>query len=122
MIKSLFLFTASLISFYYLPAHALCSDWQAPQKTGTLDHSILPEASGLAISKHFSDRLYHINDKGDEAFFYQTDLRGQNTRKISIANYIPVDTEDLAYGRCNASGTENCLVIADIGDNKADRG
>jgi len=85
---------------------------------GQLDHSIINEASGLAVSS-FEDRLYHINDSGDGPYFYQTDLTGKNTKKIEIENFVPVDVEDLAYGNC--LDNKNCLFIGDIGDNSEAR-
>lgn len=121
MLKSLFNFSTLVFAAQPIAALALCTNWNPATKLGTLDESILREASGLAISQTFPDRLYHVNDKGDDALFYQTDSRGQGTKKIAIANYSPVDTEDLAYGKCSESGTGNCLIVADIGDNEANR-
>jgi hypothetical protein len=87
------------------------------EQAGVLDTSIINEASGLAVSR-FADRLYHINDSGDGPFFYQTDLKGGNTKKISVDGFVPVDVEDLAYGSC---GKGQCLYIGDIGDNPSQR-
>lgn len=85
-------------------------------KHGALDIDHIAEASGLAISQHSPNQLYHINDSGDGPFLYVTDQNGSNVRKITIENFQPKDVEDLALGSCIDSN-ESCLYIADIGDN-----
>ncbi len=96
-------------------AHAqLCSEWSAPVKVGALDQFVVNEASGLALSRQFPGRAYHVNDSGDGPFFYTTDLSGQNTQRVSFAQTPPTDVEDIAVGPC-ADG--QCVFVADIGDN-----
>lgn len=92
----------------------LCEEWSAPTKVGTLDTKLINEASGLAISRQFPNRAYHINDSGDDAYFYATDLEGAHTQKVRFSVSFPRDVEDIALGSC-ASGS--CLFVADIGDN-----
>jgi len=90
--------------------------WDSAVGAGELDPEIINEASGLAISTQFSDRLYHVNDSGDEGRFYITDFAGDNTRIVNVEFFDPRDVEDLALGQCGSvEGT--CLFIADIGDN-----
>lgn len=84
---------------------------------GALDQRIIAEASGLAISRRFSDRVYHINDSGSGPYVYITDLAGQLQQRVEIGNFSPRDTEDLALGPCGVGST--CLFVADIGDNFA---
>ncbi|OFZ17203.1 MAG: hypothetical protein A2X86_01770 [Bdellovibrionales bacterium GWA2_49_15] len=111
------LLTLMFSSFFSLSAMAqLCSQWSAPEKVGDLDITMIPEASGLAYSKIFPNRLYHNNDSGDGPFFYFTDLEGAKTQKIAVADFTPRDVEEVALGPCQTN--ESCLFLADIGDNK----
>lgn len=86
---------------------------------GELEPSMLPEASGLAVSAKFPDRLYHVNDSGEALFFYLTNRAGGETQQVKVAGVEPVDVEDLGLGPCG--GGDSCLFIADIGDNLAER-
>jgi len=98
-------------------AGGLCKEWAPARPAGVLDHKLIEEASGLAVSSDY-DRLYHINDSGDGPFFYQTDLSGRGTQRIEVRGFEPEDVESLGYGPC---GKGRCLFIADIGDNKHKR-
>lgn len=40
---------------------------------------------------------------------------------MAVAGLDGTDTEDLAVGRCDASGNRSCIYVADIGDNVAAR-
>jgi hypothetical protein len=97
----------------------LCQEWSAPKTLGRLDPSALPEASGLAISKQFANRLYHINDKGNDPIIVVTDAKGTTLTEVEIGGFDPTDTEEIALGPCIDTGT--CLYVGDIGDNNADR-
>jgi len=96
----------------------LCTQWHQGPTHGILDRAYLPEASGIAVSD-LPDRLYHINDSGSTAAFYQTDLTGSGTKKIGIAGFKPLDTEDMGYGPCYDG--DRCLFIGDIGLSKGGR-
>ena len=93
----------------------LCS-WDSAVGAGDLDPKIINEASGLAISARYSDRLYHVNDSGDSGRFYITDFAGRNTRIVNVESFDPRDVEDLAVAECGST-EGSCLFIADIGDN-----
>lgn len=97
----------------------LCSQWAEPVTIGQLDTEMLPEASGLALSRSFEDRLYHINDSGHGPYVYITDRAGRNTQQVRIRGLSAVDPEDLSMGPCK--GGESCLFVGDIGDNNAVR-
>ena len=90
------------------------------QKIGTLPKK-LSEASGLAVSRIFKNRVYHMNDSGSKGVFYVSDLQGskESLQKISIHKYKPKDMEDLSLGPCLTN--KSCLFIADIGNNKLKR-
>lgn len=111
------LMCAFTLAAQFWNAFALCPQWTFPEKRGILETQFVDEASGLSFSSHHSDRLYHINDSGDGPHFYVTNASGSQTQKVSISGFYPFDVEDLAYGDCDSSGQEKCLVIADVGDN-----
>jgi len=97
----------------------ICQTWGTHSTLGHLDHKIINESSGLIVSQ-YPNRLYHVNDSGDGAFFYQTTESGLATKKIEINNFFPQDVESLAYGNC-ADGKGKCIILADIGDNNESR-
>ncbi len=117
MFKSIL--TLALLSIS-LTSHAkLCSSWSEPEQIGGLDTNSLPEASGLAISTQFSDRLYHINDAGNEPDIYVTDMAGNIEQTISVKGMAQkLDTEELSSGKC---GNETCIFVGNIGDNDTAR-
>jgi len=97
----------------------ICQTWGPTQQVGAVDPSIIDEASGLAVSKEFSDTLFHINDSGDGPNIYKTNLRGGETSTILISGFEPKDVEDLALGKCQ--NDKSCIVVGDIGDNREQR-
>lgn len=112
------LFLISLLTISSLSHAQLCKKWGSPELLGKLERKPINEASGLAVSKQFPGRLYWINDSGDKGNLYFTDLKGANARKIGITDFKGQDTEAMALADC---GGQACLIIADIGDNKAER-
>lgn len=98
----------------------LCNKWSQASVAGFLNHSMLAEASGMAISKLNNNRLYHVNDSGNGSFFYTTKMDGSNTKSIQIEGYnsSKADFEDITVGPCNS---KTCLFIGDIGDNTKSR-
>ncbi len=104
----------SLIMTSSLLASAqVCKTWAPSKVVGTLDHNIIDEASGIALSHGVANRLYHINDSGSKGSVFVTDASGANTKEIKLS-WFAMDTEDLAYGKC---GQAYCLYVGDIGDN-----
>ena len=89
---------------------------------GELDISFINEASGLAVSRRFPDRLYHHNDSGGGPYFYVTTFSGAGTRRIEIGGYDDEgeDLEDMAVGAC-ADSQGDCLYFGGIGDNNLRR-
>src|SRR5215470_7452378 len=111
--------TFGLICLFALNAHAeLCGQWKPATHIGDLQAQ-LKEASGVAASRRFPGRLYHINDSGDTGRFYITGMDGRETRIVNVAGWNPVDTEALSLGPCPGGGS--CLFLGDIGDNDRNR-
>jgi len=88
--------------------------WTRATAIGSVDRPI-SEDSGLAVSRKFSNRVYHVNDSGDSGRVFITDMSGQSVQTIHINGYRPVDPEDLAIGGCTPRS--DCVFIGDIGDN-----
>ena len=116
----------SLLSFFSVALGSPCQQWGPPRIVGHLDVSQIPEASGIAASQQFTNRLYHVNDSGNGQAFFITDLQGGKTRSIRVGapgivndrstlDIAFSDFEDLSVGPCFVNDT--CLFIADIGDN-----
>lgn len=111
---------ASFFALSFFPsAHAeICKKWEEPSQIGRLPNPLLHEASGLAISGRYPDRVYHINDSTNGPYIYVTDPTGKNARKLEISGFTSDDTEDLSIGPC---GKESCVFVADTGDNDRKR-
>lgn len=100
----------------------VCSQWKEAARAGSLKAQ-LQEESGIAASRRFSGRLYHINDSGDAGNFYITQMDGSDIDAVRVAGFKPEDTESLSLGPCPAKGAaeNSCLYIGDIGDNDKKR-
>jgi hypothetical protein len=95
-----------------------CKAWKEAVRAGELQVQ-LKEASGVAASRRFANRLYHINDSGDSGRFYITDWEGNNTKAVAVEGFRPEDAEALSLGPCGAG--RSCLFLGDIGDNNRAR-
>ena len=89
-----------------------------PRKLSAAGEEI-DEASGVAFSTRFPDRVYHVNDSGGEMWIYSTNLAGSVMQKVRVTGYNPQDVEDLRVANCGNGAA--CLFIADIGDNDRQR-
>ena len=121
IIPFLFLMIIAIVSAPLPAAAGICAKWGEARKVGTIDHLRIDEASGVAVSRKFPGRLYHINDSGGGPYFYVSDMDGSNIKAVRIEGYESkrLDFEDLSLGECGP-GTF-CLFIADIGDNRKRR-
>ena len=121
--KILTVITSSLFFYLLIISNSygqLCKNWGQPKTLGALDHKIIAEASGIAVSKLSKNRLYHVNDSGNGSYFYSTYMDGSNTKSISIKGFdsSKADFEDMTIGPCYL---KTCLFIGDIGDNNKAR-
>ncbi len=76
----------------------------------------LHESSGLAFDRE-RGRLYQINDSGNAAEVWKTDLQGNQVQQIPLEGVENIDFEDLSLGLCPGKTDEKCLYVPDIGDN-----
>jgi hypothetical protein len=98
----------------------LCRQWSEAVRVGELQVQLI-EASGLAASRQFPGRLYHINDSGETGKFFITGMDGKDTRSVRINDFDPEDTEAMSLGPCPGKDSISCLYIGDIGDNDVKR-
>lgn len=95
----------------------ICTDWKEAVRAGQMELQ-LEEASGVAVSRKFPGRMYHINDSGDAGRFFMTNMEGKNTTAIAVPDFAPEDAEAMSLGGCAGTGdVKSCLFIGDIGDN-----
>ena len=85
---------------------------------GTLDYSLLPEASGLAVSTRDPQRLWFVNDSGNDDELISLDLGKFKFSRVEVKKAKNRDWEDLESFLVDG---ESWLMIADVGDNAAKR-
>jgi hypothetical protein len=107
-------FVMWLLALLFQNGNRYSCEWTHGAQIGQLGDPI-DEDSGLAISRKFPDRLYHVNDSGDPGRFFITNLSGRKTQIVNVRGFAPVDVEDLAFGSCGPA--IDCLFIGDIGNN-----
>lgn len=120
----LFLFLLFTVQLFYSPPPAageMCGKWGDAKKVGALDHLQINEASGIAVSRKFPGRLYHVNDSGGGPYFYVSGMEAKGTRPVRISGYESrrSDFEDMTLGECSPG--RSCIFIGDIGDNRKRR-
>ncbi len=96
------------------PADAVCA---ADGATRPLDDDI-HESSGVAASRAHAGTFWTHNDSGDP-LLYAVDAQGRTTGRVRVTGAAVEDWEDVALAPCPAGG--DCLYVADIGDNDAER-
>lgn len=89
-----------------------------PTLLGELDFELLPEASGMTVSRRDPNRLWIINDQGNPAELIAVDTKTMNHTVIKVRGARNRDWEELAAFDIDGQAW---LLIADVGDNKAVR-
>jgi len=95
-----------------------CGEWLKAVEIGELP-ALIDESSGMAASRKYPGRLYHVNDSGDSGRFFVSNINGGDVQEVQIAGFDPRDVEGMAVGPCGRNKT--CVFIADIGDNDRKR-
>jgi len=103
-----------------------CPPWRdGGEQTGRIQSEEISESSGLAASRRHDGRFWTHNDSGNSnrIFLYRSD--GVVAATGHILGAAAKDWEDMAIGPCSATSgpgnTEQCIYLADIGDNKEKR-
>jgi hypothetical protein len=105
---------ALLVAWVSAPADS-AGPCEVVSRTATL--SEIPEASGLAVGRRTPGVLWSHNDSGSAAVLFALDPAGAMVGRVRV----PVrtrDWEDISAARC---GSNDCLYIADVGDNGSAR-
>jgi hypothetical protein len=84
----------------------------------TISNPAVTEASGLAVSSKNKNILWTINDGGNSPVLYGMSLESNMVYPFNIKNVLNKDWEDLASFRLKK---KQHLIIADVGDNYAQR-
>jgi hypothetical protein len=105
---------ALLMTLMFQSPTPFTCQWTHGTEIGHVDAPIV-EDSGLAISRKYANRLYHVNDSGDTGRFFITDFSGEDLRIVNINGFEPEDAEDMAIGPCGPN--IDCIFVGDIGDN-----
>jgi len=87
---------------------------------GIVEHDALNEASGIAMSRRYTDVLWSHNDSGDESRIYAMSMQGKHLGIFQLKNCEVIDCEDIACGPGPVTNT-SYIYLADMGDNKAKR-
>jgi hypothetical protein len=82
----------------------------------------LPELSGLAASSAYSGVLWAHNDNPGPARLFALDSTGRLLGSVVVPGTQLLDFEDLALGPCPGNDPNECLYLADTGDNSESRG
>ncbi|WP_076538863.1 hypothetical protein [Shewanella sp. UCD-KL21] len=88
------------------------------RQVGNITYKKIDEASGLAYSKIQDDVLWLHNDGGDSAAVYAVNLSGDLLATVNIEGVKNIDWEDMSSFVINGNAY---LLIADVGDNYANR-
>ena len=78
----------------------------------------LYETSGIAVSRRHPGVVWSHNDSGGETNLIAVTPNGKLAAAVRITEAQQTDWEDTALGPCDGG---DCLYIADIGDNNAER-
>lgn len=100
------------------PSFPACGTYGSPVATATLTHADLKEISGVAVSWRNPGIVWTHNDSGGAAALFAIGFDGTIHATLSLTGAVNTDWEDLALAPC---GIEECLYVADVGDNLIQR-
>jgi len=95
-----------------------CSEYGEPLYIGKLQDGRLTELSGMAFSRKNNGVFYVHNDAGHSAIIYVVNTKREILGSLVFNDVTAVDWEDIAVAKC---GDDDCIFIADTGDNKEER-
>lgn len=94
--------------------------FQSGRQVGTVQTTLITEASGIVASRKNPGVLWIHNDSGDSARIYAVSLEGKLLGTYRIKGARSRDWEDIAIGP-SPDHHQDTLYIGDIGDNQARR-
>lgn len=90
---------------------------ESAQVVSVLDPALM-EVSGIARDPRRPDLFWMHNDSGNEPVLFAVDSLGRLLATAGVTGATDRDIEDLTIGRC---GSEWCVYLGDIGDNRGRR-
>lgn len=106
-------------------------DASGPVTVGRFAVAVVPEASGLAVSRRNPDVAWVLDDGPGTAGLVAVPLTTDGATAppasddaaitVAVEGLEGVDTEALAVGDCAADDPRSCVFIGDIGDNRRSR-
>ncbi|MBF0450203.1 MAG: hypothetical protein HQK75_05835 [Candidatus Magnetomorum sp.] len=87
---------------------------------GPVECDQLNEASGIAMSRQYTNVLWSHNDSGDESRIYAMSIKGKHLAIFQLQEVEAIDWEDIACGP-GPDASLSYIYIADMGDNRAKR-
>jgi hypothetical protein len=114
----------NIVIWFQLPAFAVekepttCPVFNRGRQVGELEHPAITEASGMAASRLQNDMLWIINDGDNGSFLYAVGPTGKHLSRVGLYNAPNIDWEDLAAFQWQGTAY---LLVADFGDNEAER-
>ncbi len=97
------------------PVCGRCSNgYTGLSNAGTVQSTVLNEASGLAASHAHPGVLYSHNDSGGEPVIYVMSTSGADLGQLVLTGASNADWEDISMGPCP---TGTCIYVGEIGDN-----
>ncbi|MHC4693879.1 MAG: PE-PGRS family protein [Planctomycetota bacterium] len=97
---------------------ALCPVFETGYSTGTIQSSLVDEASGIAASRKNPYVLWTHKDKGDSARIFAMKMDGTHLGIYNLSGATNRDYEDIAVGPGPTDGV-HYIYVGDIGDNDA---
>jgi hypothetical protein len=97
-----------------------CDLARPPVAVGALQGRALREVSGAVVSRRHAGVLWIHNDSGDRARVFAIDTSGNVLAEVRLSNVVANDWEDITI-LPGSGGAPDTIVVADIGDNLAQR-
>lgn len=91
-----------------------CAAYGTPQSSATLTHEDLKEISGVAVSYRNPGIVWTHNDSDSKAALFAIGLDGVIRAQLNLTGATNIDWEAMALMPC---GVDECIYIADTGDN-----
>lgn len=79
------------------------------------------ETSGIAASRDHAGVFWSHNDSGGDSAVFALDSTGAVTARVRVRGAANHDWEDISVAPCEPGGAEDCLFLADTGDNRERR-
>ncbi len=115
-----FIFLIAFVAVRAVIAYAVCPSFNSGISGGTMESSLLDEASGIAASRQNSNVFWVHNDKGGLARLFAFNSSGTHLGIYTLSGADATDYEDIAIGP-GPVAENDYIYVADTGDNNRKR-